>query len=112
MSQENVDVSRRATEAFNRRDFDAWLADLHPEIVWYGFADEPELGPFRGHRGVLAMVARWTDLLPDLRVEVKEYISVGEYVIGPARMRGHTADALVSERRPILEDGDLRRDRG
>ena len=65
MSQENVEIVRRATDAFNRRNLDAVLADHDPEIMWYGIHDEPEPGPFRGHQAVLAMAARWTDLLPD-----------------------------------------------
>jgi hypothetical protein len=35
---------------------------------------------------VLQMSARWLDLLPDLRFEVKECIDAGEYVIVPARI--------------------------
>jgi ketosteroid isomerase-like protein len=101
MSQENVETDRQAGAAFDRRDFDAWLAHFDPEVVWYAVADEPEPGPFRGHQGIMELVARWLDLLPDLRQEVEEYIDAGEYVIVPARVRGHTvgsdADVIVDE---------------
>ena len=101
MSQENVETDRQAGAAFDRRDFDAWLAHFDPEVVWYAVADEPEPGPFRGHHGIMELVARWLDLLPDLRQEVEEYIDAGEYVIVPARVRGHTvgsdADVIVDE---------------
>jgi ketosteroid isomerase-like protein len=93
MSQENVASTRRALEAFDRGDHDGWLAHFDPEIVWYGLADEPDPGPFRGHQAVLALCARWTDLLPDLRLDVKEYIDAGEYVIVSGRFHGHTADS-------------------
>jgi ketosteroid isomerase-like protein len=93
MSQVNVEMSRRSVEAFNRGDLDGWLADSDPEIVWYCLADEPDPGPFRGYRGILALAARWTDLLSDLRLEVKEYIDAGEYVIMSGRFHGHTADS-------------------
>jgi ketosteroid isomerase-like protein len=86
-------MSRRAVEAFNRRDLVAWLADVDPEIVWHGLASEPDPGPFRGHQEVLMLAARWTDLLPDLRLDVKEYIDSDEYVIVPGRFSGHTADS-------------------
>ena len=92
MSQENVEIVRAAADAFNRRDVDAWLAHLDPDIVWYAFPDEPDPGPFHGHDAVRAMVARWMDALSDFRLEAKEFIDAGEYVLMPARMRGY-ADA-------------------
>ena len=91
MSQERVELARRAIDAFDRRDLDIWLAHFDPEVVWYAVADEPEPGPFRGHHGIMEMAARWLDLLSDLRLEVEEYIDAGEYVVMPARVRGHTS---------------------
>jgi ketosteroid isomerase-like protein len=93
MSQENVASNRRAIEAGNRGDLVEWLAHFDPEIVWYGLADEPDPGPFRGHQGILALYARWRELLPDLQLEVEEYIDAGEYVIVSGRFHGHTADS-------------------
>jgi hypothetical protein len=34
MSEENVEVVRRATDAFNRRDVDALLATASPDVEW------------------------------------------------------------------------------
>ena len=93
MSQENVEIDRQAVEAFNRRDFEAWLEHFDRTITWWAMAHEPEPGPFQGHEGVSKMVARWLDLLPDLRVEVKEYIDAGEYLVVPVRICGHAADS-------------------
>ena len=92
MSQENVEIDRQANEAFNRRDFEAWLEHFDRTITWWAMTHEPEPGPFQGHEGVSKMVARWLDLLPDLRVEVKEYIDAGEYLVVPVRICGHAAD--------------------
>jgi ketosteroid isomerase-like protein len=102
MSQENVEMLRRATDAFNRGDLDAWFAEFDPEIVWYPFPDEPEPGPFRGLEAVQKMVARWMELFSgSFRSEVEEYIDAGEYVLVPTRMRGHiagsTTDVVVDE---------------
>ena len=93
MSQENIQVDRAAAEAFNRRDFDAWMAHFDREIVWCAMADEPEPGPFQGHQAVLDMAARWLELLPDIRIDIKDHIDAGEYVITTARMCGHAADS-------------------
>jgi len=93
MSQENVEIVRGAAHAFNRRDVDAWLAHFDPEIVWYAFPDEPDPGPFHGHDAVRAMAARWMDVLSDFRMEAKEFIDAGEYVLMPARMLGRIRDS-------------------
>ncbi len=49
MSQETVEVVRKATDAVNRRDLDAFLAFLSPDVVW---EVNPELPGLREvHRG-------------------------------------------------------------
>jgi ketosteroid isomerase-like protein len=89
MSPDNVEIARRSTEAFNRGDIDAWLADIHVEIEWHGVPDEPDPGPHHGHDGIRRMVARWTETFPDLRAEAEEFIDAGEYVVVPMRLKGH-----------------------
>ena len=93
MSQENVEIVRAAADAFNRRDVDAWLTHFDPDIVWYAFPDEPDPGPFHGHDAVRAMAARWMEVLSDFRLEAKEFIDAGEYVLMPARMLGRVRDS-------------------
>ena len=34
MSHETVEIARKALEAFNRRDRDAWLQLMGPELEW------------------------------------------------------------------------------
>jgi ketosteroid isomerase-like protein len=79
---------RAAFEAWNRGDFDGWLADADPEIEWYVLPEAPDPGPHRGHQVISERAALWRDTLADFRGEVEEYIDAGEYVIAPARMRG------------------------
>jgi ketosteroid isomerase-like protein len=93
MAEENVEIVRGAIDAFKRGDVEAWLAHFDTDIVWYAFPEEPEPGPFRGHEAVRAMAARWMDLLSNFRIEVKEYIDAGEYVMVPARMLGRVPDS-------------------
>jgi hypothetical protein len=55
MSQENVEVLRRVSAAFNSRDWDHWLSLLYPDIVYYDDAslaiDTPTV--MRGHDQLL-----------------------------------------------------------
>jgi ketosteroid isomerase-like protein len=43
MSQENVEAVRQGIEAFNRRDLDAFVARLSPDVVWEENPDLPGL---------------------------------------------------------------------
>jgi hypothetical protein len=55
MSQENVEIVRRVSDAYNRRDVGAMLDELHPEIEWHPWL-QLQLGGaatvYRGHQGV------------------------------------------------------------
>ena len=57
MSQENVAVVLESVDAVNRRDADAFIAGLHPNVVWEASGDR--FPDFRGvYRGP-AEVRRW-----------------------------------------------------
>jgi ketosteroid isomerase-like protein len=100
MSRENVAVSGRALDAFNRGDLDAWLAEFHPEIEWFPLADELE-GPYRGHQGLLKMVGLWRDTLADFQVPADEHIDAGDYAIAIVRAKGRppgsSAEVVLDE---------------
>ena len=55
MSQENVEIVRRVSDAYNRRDVEAMLDELHAEIEWHPWL-QLQLGGaatvYRGHQGV------------------------------------------------------------
>ena len=59
MSQENIEIVREAVVAMNRRDVDAFLACLHPDVDWVESGDV-----FPGLRGIhrgRAEVRRWAE---------------------------------------------------
>ena len=49
MSQENVELARRAYTAFQAGDFDEWVSYFDPEIEFNSSEME---GPFHGHEGM------------------------------------------------------------
>ena len=57
MSQENVEVVRRAYEAWNAGDMDAVRERLDPGIIWRPVEGWPEPGPFEGREAVM----RWLE---------------------------------------------------
>jgi ketosteroid isomerase-like protein len=80
MSQENVEVVRRAFEAYVRGDLETSLAAFDPEVETYDH-DLPDAGEYRGVEGLLRWQAHWDREWESWRWEPKEYIDAGERVV-------------------------------
>ena len=60
MSRQNVEVFRRAVDAYARGDLDAYLETAHPDCHWYPFSAQAEGGEgYRGHEGVRRCGPTW-----------------------------------------------------
>jgi ketosteroid isomerase-like protein len=85
MSQENVETVRRAQEAWNADDLDAFLAELDPEVEWHP-SIEPALEggetTYRGHDGARKA---WDDYRGGawerLTIRIQEIRDLGESVL-------------------------------
>jgi ketosteroid isomerase-like protein len=90
MGSENVEIVRRAYEAFNREGRNAMLEFLHPEIEW----DESELparrpGVYHGHEGVTRLLNENASLWEDINVVIDEIIEGGsDQVVAMIRVTG------------------------
>jgi len=92
MSQENVEVTRRAFQAFNDRDLDALLALLDTDVVAFPILAAME-GGYQGHDGVRRW---WTALLgtfPDFSAELVQVRDCGSLTVACLRMRGSGAES-------------------
>jgi ketosteroid isomerase-like protein len=89
MSQEYVELHRRAIDAFNRRDLDAFLALTDPDVEFISRIVELEGGgPYRGHDGIRRW---WEDLFgvfPDFSAKVEEVQDLGDVTV--TRVRQHS----------------------
>ena len=89
MSEENVELVRRAFEAFNRGDHDAAFADLAPEFEYVPSGAIPGVtGIHRGPEGFRSFTRWLLDQFDDARVEVNEIFAEGDRVIVSATNRG------------------------
>jgi ketosteroid isomerase-like protein len=78
MSQENVEVVRRAYEAQTDGRLDDWFEFLDPEIEWRGPREFPDLAePHFGHEGVARYVAKVNEVFDDYRMVPEEFIDAG-----------------------------------
>jgi len=87
MSQENVEIVRRALNAFEQGGVDAILPFNAVDVTWQEAADEPEGETYRGHDGLRALVRKWLVPFDDLRIEPEEFIDAGEAVVMPYTLR-------------------------
>ena len=98
MSEENVEVMRRGFEAGNRRDIEAMLDVLDPEVEWHSalvMSLEGEAAVYRGHEGIREFFRALDELFDKLHADYPEIRDLGDRVVGIGRisMRGKGSGA-------------------
>jgi ketosteroid isomerase-like protein len=81
MSQENVEVVRRAYDAYLRNDLDAAYACLHPEIEFHTYSESPEAGVYQGREAVRRYNESLFEQFESFRVEIEEVVAAGDRVV-------------------------------
>lgn len=87
MSQETVDKTEAYMAAYNRRDYDAAVADFHPEVDWV----LPEHQSFDSCRGPAQIIRFWEGLdetFDVLQIVPQETVDAGDRVAVRLRHRG------------------------
>jgi ketosteroid isomerase-like protein len=97
MSSENVDVMRRALEAVARRDYQAVVADIHPEVE----IDDTDIPESTGTDSFLEWVERWDVAFKSWRFEDVEIRAAGdEQVIALFQMVATGKESGIELSRP------------
>jgi ketosteroid isomerase-like protein len=82
VSHENVEIHRRALEAFNAHDLEAFVALCDPEIEFHSTFAAVGGARYRGHDGLRRwhrdLEGAWGD---GIRVELDVYFDVGEQTL-------------------------------
>jgi ketosteroid isomerase-like protein len=100
MSQENVEIVRRAYEALAREGGEAVLVFLDSQVVWEVRPDLPDSDTYRGHEGMRRLFATFDEVLDESWYSPQEFIDAGEQVVVVLRWggRGKTSGAVFEER--------------
>ena len=73
MSTQNVDTGRALVEAVNRRDLEAFLSLVRPDVEWDDSEGWPGIrGVYRGHDGVRDWWERFLEVWESVEVVVEE----------------------------------------
>jgi ketosteroid isomerase-like protein len=88
MSQDNVEVVRRAFPAFQAGDFGGFLARLDDALVTRRLAPLPDPGTWRGPDGMLEVLADWVDTFDEFTITEAEFIDAGDHVVARVAQQG------------------------
>jgi ketosteroid isomerase-like protein len=91
MASENVEIVRRAYEAFNRNDPEAAIALLDPEVEWTLPAHFPDAETWRGRDRVVEGLRSMATSFDSLNLEVHELIDAGDRVVALVHIQGRAA---------------------
>jgi ketosteroid isomerase-like protein len=100
MSQENVDGFKRAFDAINRRDGDALLLELDPEVEWHAailMAIGGEQTVCRGHDGVGEWLRDLYETLSEFQAEYPDIRDLDDrtVAIGHFHARGTASEVEI-----------------
>ena len=100
MPSEKLVTVLRFHEAFNRRDFDALLADVHPEAVLEEWPGAPGAETFRGRDGLRRALEKWFETWEWMQADVEDLQESGDAVLVTLdqRARGSASGAEVGIR--------------
>ena len=108
MSQENVEIVRQQTEAWQRDDLETWLSTIGADVEWLS-AVERGLGPagrtYRGHEGARDLWSLWRTEFVDFWVETGEYRDLRDervLQLTHMRFRGPASGILVESQLALL----------
>ena len=88
MSQENLEIARRAYESFITGDL-SWLAEfVDPEIEFDLTRNVFNPQVFRGYEGIQQLWTEQNEVWEDFRFEVEELIDAGDEVVAVLRLVG------------------------
>ena len=100
VSQANVESFKRAFDAINRRDPEALVAELDPEVEWHSailMAMGGKQTVYRGHDGVREWLRDLYETLSEFQAEYPDIRDLGDrtVAIGSVRARGTGSEAEI-----------------
>ena len=101
MSQENVEIAKRAFDGFAAGGIEAALPFFTPDVVMHPFPEWVEESEYRGYDGARTLIAVWTDNFDEFEFHIHEFREVGERVLVLGETAGRIKGSDVPIRQPL-----------
>ena len=103
MSQENIDLHRRAVEAYNTHDAEALIALCDPSIEAHSVFAAVGGAVYHGHDGLRRFFGEARDTWGDeIRIEPEAYFDLGESTLAFLLLHGHGRQSGAEVTMPTL----------
>ena len=90
MSQENVEIVRRANAAYAAGGMDAALPYFTDDTVLYSIPEWPDDPEYHGHDGLRRLDRQWRDNFDDFGFDAQELRDAGDAVVSLHELTGRT----------------------
>lgn len=111
MSQLNLETFERANDAINRRDVEALLLEVHPEVEWHPVLLASVAGAksvYHGHDGVREWIGDVDDSFERTVSEFSEVRDLGDRIIAFGHLRATGKESGAPVESPIFYVADFR----
>ncbi len=88
VSQANVEIVRRALQAYNAGGVDAAISYFAPDVIWYPTDRWPDGSVYRGHDGMRTVMGAFSENFDDFRWDVHDIRDAQDRVAALADMIG------------------------
>ena len=95
MSEENVEIVRRALEAWGRGEPKAVADLLDPDVEWSMPPNIPDAGTYTGRDEVVRRLEEFLEAWDDLAVTVEELVDAGDRVVALVRYSGRGRESGI-----------------
>jgi len=95
MSQENVELVERYWELYNRREIDAWVGMLAPDLEWHVDPQDPDTTVHRGPEAGKRYGLSWAEMM-NVTVEVRQVFDAGDQIVAWTRVESRGGLSGVS----------------
>jgi ketosteroid isomerase-like protein len=101
VSQENVDVVRRAAALAAEGQWDAAMTLLAPDVEWVIAQEHPEARTLVGHQAVAEYRRAWQSTMPNMRLELDRALDCDDTVVGIGAVVGTGVGSRAKVRVPL-----------
>ena len=101
MSQENVEIVRRAFDAFALQGVEGVIAFAAADAVIHSMPEWPDDAEYRGPEGLRKLAGQWAENFDEFGFDVHDVRDAGDSVVALLEMTGRIKGSGVPIREPI-----------